>query len=279
MNEQDTEKAKEIEKKRIKPFQRFKLRIKILARRIKLRYKKFLSNKRRNFFIKQYLIYGIIVFLGIILLFYYLHDASLISTSPEQIFLIFLSKYSQNIAIVLIPTILALSSIKKKYKEELTDLFSLKEKALTLRKKFGRAIIEKEKDPLLAIDPMILEDIKYLLRNFGLFFYADNLNEFLERSKLFQIDALVIQIIKVIKKYDKGKDYDSLKNNYETKRILKKINLFNAPTEQTEEEKEELRSNFLKDIMWVLIYQLFYDKANLYPAFSYYYKELDTSLV
>jgi len=278
MNEQETEKGKEIEKKIIKPFQRFKLKTKIVARRTKLRYKKLLSNKRRNFYIKQYLIYGIIIFLGTILLFYYLYDASLISTSTEQIFLIFLSKFSQNIAIVLIPTILALSSIKKKYKEEVTDLFSLKEKVLTLRKKFGRAIIEKEENPLLTMDPMILEDVKYLLRNFGLYFYADNLNEILEESKLFQIDALIIQIIKVIKKYDKGKDYNSLKNNYETKRILKKINLFNTPSEQTEEEKEELRNNFLKDIMWVLVYQLFYDKAILYPAFSYYYKEIDSAL-
>jgi hypothetical protein len=125
---------------------------------------------------------------------------------------------------------------------------------------------------------MILEDIKYLLRNFGLYFYADSLNEILEKSKLFQIDALIINIIKVIKKYDKGKDYTSLRNNYESKRILKKIKLFNDPSEQTEEEREELKNNFLKEIMWVLVYQLFYDRAKSYPAFSYYYKEFDSTL-
>jgi len=50
-----------------------------------------------------------------------------------------------------------------------------------------------------------------------------------------------------------------------------------SPTLLLPEEKEELKSKFIKDVFWVITYELFY-KKKVYPSSIFYYKESDERL-
>lgn len=210
---------------------------------------------------------------------YHINKKLLESTSIELFFIIFFSKFGLDLSFILIPIILGLSNIKRNFKEKIQNLLSLKEKILHIRKEVAGAIIEDQDindRRAFILDPIILNEIKKQLRNYNFTSnvnYADILDELLRYKALYQIDLLLIEIIKLIRKYDNGRDYESLKKNFETEYILKELNNLNPPNLLLANEKEELKKNFINNILWVITYELFYEKEGKYPALIFYHED------
>ena len=103
----------------------------MFTKRIQDIYKNFEALKRKNYLILQSLILASLFFIGFALfLYHYFEILKMSIENPYLSFLMFSAKFGLDLSLVLIPTSIALYSIKKNFKKKKDTLFTLKEKLL-----------------------------------------------------------------------------------------------------------------------------------------------------
>lgn len=167
--------------------------------------------------------------------------------------------------IAFIPASIAFSNIRKSFKNKVIEIYSLKEKLKYLRFEVRDIILEESPKTIqLMLDPSIINEIRDLLRKFDFFHDASILNAFIEQKLLYQIDNLLIRVIRLTKIYDRGKEWEKLQNECdEALRQLIEFSDFSIPN-------DELKHKFIKNLDWVLAYELFLKKEGKYPVSAYY---------
>lgn len=172
--------------------------------------------------------------------------------------------------IAFIPAAIALSNIRKNFKNKIIDMYSLKEKIKYLRFEVRDIILEDTQDKIqLMLHPFIINEIRDLLRKFEFFHEANILNAFIDQKLLYQLDLLLISILKLTKEYDRGKEWNKIKNECaEALRMLDEVPSFDIGD-------EGLRNKFIENLDWVLAYELFFEKEDKYPVTVYYGPRLD----
>ena len=226
--------------------------------------KKFNPNKRTRYIINQILIILVVVIIGIISFLYHLFQLELKENLELNNVVSITYGVAIDVAIAIIPAIIWLLNIKKKFKKDLIDIYSLKEKIKYLRFDIRDINLGTEKVISLMLDPNIIDKTRDLLRKFDLFHDAAILNAFIDRKLLYQIDFLLIKVIKLTKSYDKGKGWNKLKNEcYDAINELENL-------DDLDFTKEKLKQKFIENLDWVLAHELFFEKEGKKPT-SYYY--------
>lgn len=241
--------------------------------------KKMTFHKRQNYILKESGILFIVLLLVVILTLYHI-------ILDGSNFLALFSKLGLDISIILIPALLASSNIREKFKLKKDLLFSLKEKLINLRYEIAKTIIVKvtpfevtipidSKEGNLVLYPIIVNEIKDQLRKFGFHDYADKIGSYVQNKTLFWIDQILIEVIKLTKYYDKGEAYNSLKNGYFGRKILKRLEEFKESnfiysTKGKIPKKSYIRHKILENVIWAIVYELFFDVKNKAPISIYY---------
>lgn len=224
---------------------------------------KWFSSKRRWFLIKH-----LVVVIVLVIIFYFLLRHHMIT--DDNIFSL-VAVLSLNFSFILIPTFLYLIEVRKNFKEEFDDIFSLKNKLVYLRKFIANEISgtpnEKHRD--IIIDPSSINQIIELLRKFKFHSHSTLLLSHIEQRRLYNLDLIIIDVIKRIKKYDSGKDFKTILENWDFKNSKETIERLERTNEIT-----ELKNLFLNDLSYPIAYSLLY-KINS-KAFAHYYYILDT---
>lgn len=113
---------------------------------------KFTASSRKDYIIRQYIIYGSLLFVILILALYHYNKAILQQESINP-FISFLAQFNLDLSLILIPTVLGLANIRKNFRKKFNNLFSLKEKILHLREEIAKFFIPsadiKERESLL----------------------------------------------------------------------------------------------------------------------------------
>ena len=171
--------------------------------------------------------------------------------------------------IAFIPAAIALSNIRKNFKSKVIDIYSLKEKIKYLRFEIRDLILDNTQNNFhLMLHPVIINEIRDLLRKFEFFHDADILNAFIEQKLLYQIDDLLIRALKLTKEYDRGREWKRIQSECaEALRLLKNISDFDI-------HNQILRVKFTENLDWVLGYELFFKKEGKLPVTVYYGPEL-----
>jgi len=214
-------------------------------------------SKYSQYLFKQLLICFGVLSIGFISLWYY--------SNLEGALISILYGVTIDIVIAFIPAAIAFSSIRKNFKKELIDIYSLKEKLKYLRFEIKDLILGMGlKQIHLILNPSIINKIRDLLRKFDFFHEASILNAFIEQKLLYQVDILLIEVIKLTKSYDNGKQWKKLQNECEEALSqLKEVRDFSIPN-------EKLKNKFIENLDWILAYELFFKKENKYSAIVYY---------
>lgn len=114
------------------------------------------------------------------------------------------------------------------------------------------------------LHPLIINEIRDLLRKFEFFHEANIINAFIEQRLLYQIDLLLIHALTLTKEYDRGREWKKVKNECgEALRLLEGVSDFSIPN-------VELKQKFINNLDWVLAYELFFEKEGKYPVIIYY---------
>jgi len=186
---------------------------------------KFTTISRKDYNIKQYIIYGCLLFILIILALYHFNKV-ILQQNEINPFIAFLSQFSLDFSIILIPVVLGLTNIRKNFRKKFNNLFSMKEKVLHLREEivhhFVKFHIEIKRESFI-LSPLIINEIKSHLRDFQLSHYADIFDEIIINWSVYNLDQLLFEVIKLTKQYDDEQYIKYLKNNTEAQQILKKI--------------------------------------------------------
>lgn len=167
--------------------------------------------------------------------------------------------------IAFIPAAIALSNIRKNFKSKSIDVYSLKEKIKYLRFEIKDIILDNIQDKIqLMLHPSIINEIRDLLRKFEFFHDANIINAYIEQKQLYQIDNLLIRILNLTKKYDRGREWKKVRSECtEALRLLNEVSDFTIPN-------QELKNKFIENLDWVLAYELFFEKEGKYPVTVYY---------
>lgn len=167
--------------------------------------------------------------------------------------------------IAFIPAAIALSNTRKNFKSKIIDIYSLKEKIKYLRFEIKDIILYNIQDKIqLMLHPSIINEIRDLLRKFEFFHDANIINAFIEQKLLYQIDNLLIRVLNLTKKYDRGREWKKVQSECnEALRLLNEVTDFTIPN-------QELRNKFVENLDWVLAYELFFEKEGKYPVTVYY---------
>lgn len=207
------------------------------------------------------------------LLFYYAYQLSFIvnnveSESVELIlpgfyyFLYIFTQFSVNYALFSIPVILIFNNFKKKFVEAKQDLSFLKERIIQIRLDIIKAKINNqniEEIGSLNLNSYTLSTVKSKLRKLNLSYYADRLNFFLTQKRVYMLDIIFFNLLKLYRKYDDGQEWDDMKNNYITQTIkeeLAQIDI-NSP-----DDRQYLREKFYKDFDYAITFGLFYESGS-----------------
>lgn len=231
--------------------------------------------KRSNYFFKFYSVISILIILGALLFLYHFNEnLNKIETEPLNFVIILLAKFGLDLSFVLIPVALYLINLSNKFRKEFETLFILKERFLHLRKEVANAISEGQdifERNAIVLNPIILNNMKTDLIKFKFTNEAELLDEFINIKMLYQIDNLLIRIIKLTKKYDKGVYYESLEKNEETNYIKKELTNYQPKSPISIDVKKYLIKKFINNVLWVITYNLFFDLEDKCPASIIYH--------
>ena len=232
-----------------------------------------------------------IIWVAFTFLIFYLFSYHILNFDPNRpndSLTIFIARFGLELSIVLIPVIIASSSFRKKFHENKNQLFHLKEKIINLRYEIAYKIIneseEREEDLLkslekfsnpLILNPLILDDIKIKIRHFKILrtsnsSYADVFS-FISRGAryldLYQIDLVLVEVIKLLKKYGDRKEYNNFREGYFGQEVIEAF--------KKEPNHEFVRKQFYRNVIWPIVYILFIFKPGFRPALFYYDKDFD----
>ena len=229
----------------------------------KLRSIKWFSHKRRWFIYKHILIFGILGLLFYMLLIHY-------HKSEDNIYSL-ISNFSLNFSFILIPALLYLIEIRRNFKNKFNNIFTLKSNLIYLRRFIANELsgMKNKRHRDIIIDPYYVNQIVDLLRKFNFNKHATMFLSHIEMKRLYNIDLIIIDVIKKIKNYDSGKDYESMEKDLDFK--YTKNNIENL---KNEGKTQELKKLFLNDLTYPLVHYFLQNKTN--AAFAHYYDILDT---
>jgi len=209
----------------------------------------------------QYLFKHILIFLAVVFVgtISFLYHSSLNKIVPVLYGVI------TDLVIAFIPAAIAISNVIKNFKNKIIDIYTLKEKIKYLRFEIRDLILDKNQDRIqLMLHPSIINEIRDLLRKFEFFHDANIINAFIEQKLLYQIDDLLIRVMKLTREYDRGKEWKKIQNECgEALRQLRDVRDFNFPN-------VELKKKFIENLDWVLAYELFFKREGKYPVNVYY---------
>jgi len=219
------------------------------------------SYKRRWFIIKYIVIIGILA-----LLFYYILVHHIITESNVYSLI---AKFSLNYSFILIPALLYLFEVRRNFKKEFDNIYSLKNSLIYLRRYIAGEISGRKNELYrdIIINPSNINQIIGLLRTLKFNEHAEMFFSHIEHKRLYQIDVIIIEVMEKIKKYDSGKDFKSIEQNWNFK-----------DTKETIEELEmkgdidSLKVHFLDDLTFPLVYSLLLDNP-VHAIGIYYYNQ------
>ncbi|MFX0024180.1 MAG: hypothetical protein ACFE9S_17775 [Candidatus Hermodarchaeota archaeon] len=235
---------------------------------------KFSSIARKDYFIKQYIIYSCLLFVLVFLSLYHFNKV-IIQLSELNPIISFLSQFSLDFSIILIPAVLSLANIRKNFRKKFNNLFSMKEKILHLRDEIAQhftKIHDKVEVESFVLEPIIINEIKSHLRDFKLSHYADIFDDIILRKSLYNLDQLLFEVIKLTRTYDDDKFFNYLKNNWESTQILKKLKELFKKVIILPSEEDLIKEKFNKNVLWPIVYEFFFDTPNKYPDMVFYYE-------
>ncbi|MFX1557662.1 MAG: hypothetical protein ACFFC9_10445 [Promethearchaeota archaeon] len=203
------------------------------------------SYKRRWFIVK----YGVIICILAFLFCYILAYHIIVESNAYGV----LAKFSLNFSFVLIPALIYLIEVRRNFKKVSDKLFSLKDNLIYLRQYIAREISglknEEYKDEI--IKPSSINQLIGSLRNLKFVVHAAMLLSYIENKNLFQIDLIIIDVIKKINKYDSGKYFKNIEQNWDfknTKETIEKLEMTN--------KIDSLKMHFLDDLTFPIVYIL-----------------------
>lgn len=220
------------------------------------------KNKYLLFIIKSVLILAGCGFLLSIILIYHLNEMY------TDCFTL-LKSLGLDFSIILIPTMISLNKIIKTFKDDKNKLFTLLEELIMLRYDLSDIILKKVSKSLM-IHPIIVKDIKGFMRYFNIKPEVDYIHYLIKTNELWHIDEIIIQVIKLTKSYDGGKEYRRRENEIRSEIDYIKTNL---KTIKIDKEKEkEFKKKLKENLGMVLAYQLYGAGDKSYPVSLYYSK-------
>ncbi len=224
------------------------------------------SYKRRWFIIKDVVIIGILVMLFCYILTYY------IITEISVYSLI--AKFSLNYSFILIPALIYLIEVRRNFKKEFDNIYSLKNSLIYLRR-YIAGVISGRKNELykdIIINPSNINQIIGLLRTLKFNEHAAMFLSHIENKSLYQIDVIIIEVIEKIKKYDSRKDFQNFEQNWnfkDTKETIEKLEM--------KGDVDSLKAHFLNDLTFPLVYSLLLDNP-VHALGIYYYNQEENKI-
>ncbi len=224
------------------------------------------SYKRRWFIIKYVVIIGILALLFCYILTYYIITESSVYS--------LIAKFSLNYSFILIPALLYLLEVRRNFKKELDNIYSLKNSLIYLRHYIAREISGLKNDVYRdkIIDPSNITQIIGLLRTLKFNEHAAMFLSHIENKRLYQIDVIIIEVIEKIKKYDSRKNFQSIEQNWnfkDTKETIEKLEM--------KGDVDSLKAHFLDDLTFPLVYSLLLDNP-VHTLGIYYYNQEEKKL-
>ncbi|KKL92423.1 hypothetical protein LCGC14_1884830, partial [marine sediment metagenome] len=180
---------------------------------------------------------------------------------------IFLKSLGLDFSIILIPTMISLNKIIKIFKDDKNKLFSLLEELIMLRYDLSDIILKKNTKSLM-IHPNIVKDIKGLMRYFDIKPEVDYIHYLIKTNEIWHIDDIIVQVLKLTKSYDGGKEYRRRGNELRGELDYIKTNLKIIKVD-TEKEKD-FRKKLTENLGMVLAYQVYGAGEKSYPVYLYY---------
>lgn len=248
---------------------------------LKEKVKGLFNNIYRNYILKQLIIWVLFFIISFSLFIYHLFSLDINEYFKSVI--TFIALFGLNISFVFIPVIITSSSIRKKFQKDKNQLYNLKEKLINLRYEIAYQILvgleindenllnylKKFSNPLI-LNPLLIDDIKTKLIKFNVPYSQDatmaDLFTFAARAlkpnDLYLIDKALIEVIKLLKRFGDKKSYFSFRDGYFGKDILKKL--------KKNYDSSLICKNFYKDVTWVIVYTLFYQKSTKHDPIHYY---------
>lgn len=223
---------------------------------------KWFSNRRGWYFFKHIVILCILNLLFLLLLVHHIF-------AETNVFSL-IANFSLNYSFILIPALLYLIEVRRNFKNEFVNIFSLKDSLIYLRSYVARQIsgLKNEDYKDIIIDPSNINQIIRWLRNFKFYEHATLFLSHIQRKRLYHIDIIIIDVIKKIKKYDLGKDFKRIEQDLNFKDVKEEI-----LTLIKNYEIDSLRERILTDLTFPLVYSLLLNKSDQELAIFYYYTD------
>jgi len=220
------------------------------------------SYKRRWFTIKYVVIISILV-----VLFFFILVHNIVAESNVYTLI---ANFSLNYSFILIPALLYLLEVRRNFKKELENIFSLKNSLIYLRRYIAGEISGLKNDVYrdIIINPSNINQITGLLRSFKFNEHAAMFLTYIEDKRLFHIDVIIIDVVNKIKKYDSGKDFKSIEQTWKFKRTIEIIEKL-----EMKSDVDSLKEHFLDDLTFPLVYSLFLNNPIHSLAMFYYNQE------
>jgi len=170
----------------------------------------------------------------------------------------------------LIPALIYLIEVRKNFKKESDKLFPLKDNLIYLRQYIARerSGLKNEEYRDKIIEPSNINQLIGVLRNLKFTDYATMFLSYIENKNLFQIDVIIIDVIKKINKYDSGKYFKSIEQNWDfknTKETIEKLEMTG--------NIDSLKEHFLDEIPFPIVYTLILGNPVHEMAFYYHSQE------
>ncbi len=224
------------------------------------------SYKRRWFIFKCVVIIGILL----VLFFFILIHSILAESNVYSL----IANFSLNYAFILIPALIFLIEVRRNFKKEFDNIYSLRNSLIYLRRYIAGEISGLKNDLYrdIIIDPSNINQIIGLLRKLKFNEHAAMLLSHIENKRLFHIDVIIIDVIKKITKYDSGKDFKSIEQTWNLKHTIEIIEKL-----EMKGDVDSLKAHFLDDLTFPLVYSLFL-KNPVHTLGMFYYNQEEQQL-
>jgi len=142
-----------------------------------------------------------------------------------------------------------------------------------LRYDISDKILNKNKQALM-ITPTIIKNIKESLRYFGFSHHADIIHYLIKKDQLWHIDLFMIDVLKLTKKYDGGKEFERVEREVRTEKDELKKNYEKIKIDY--KDNARIKTKFIENLGYIIAYELFLDIKGKIPG-SLFYENLSNS--